>query len=706
MMEARKIVLLRIYLMFFIMVVFGLIILSKVFTLQLVERNYWISKEKEINLKYKPIEAMRGNIYSSDSSLLSTSVPVFDLYMDVISDPITDEIFQAKVDSLGRSLSRELGNKTPQEWSRVLRRARTKKNRYLPIAKRIDYPSLKRIRTFPIFRMGKYRGGLIVEEHDRREAPFKSLAQRTIGYARPGLKPIGIEGAYHELLSGKTGKRLMQRISGDVWRPVNYENEIDPVPGCDVYSSIHGDIQDVAHHALEKQLIAQNADHGCVALMEVKTGKIRAAVNLTRTDTGVYRERINYLIWEANEPGSTFKLPSLMAPIEDGMASPEDLVDTEGGTKRYYNYTMKDSHEGGFGTISLQEVFEKSSNVGTSKVVVKHYSKQPQKFIDRLYAFGVNEPLNLDIPGESKPWVKDTKSKYWSGLSLPLMSIGYEEKITPLQTLTFYNAVANNGKMVKPQFVEEVKRGKRVVKPFEVQVIRERICSEKTIRIAKAMLEGVVQNGTATYLRNAPYQIAAKTGTAQIAQGKDGYKLKNKITYQASLCGYFPAKDPLYSIVVVVVGPGKRLYYGNDIAGPVFREIADKVYSMSSSFHKPLERDTLPVISFLPELVKGRSSEVSFICKQLNLQGIAVRDEKSYASFRVQDNRFTMLPFDIKPGVMPDLKGMTLKDAIPLLEERNIRVRATGRGRVVRQSLQPGTSIENGTEVLLELSPS
>jgi cell division protein FtsI (penicillin-binding protein 3) len=366
---------------------------------------------------------------------------------------------------------------------------------------------------------------------------------------------------------------------------------------------------------------------------------------------------------------------------------------------------MKDSHEGGYGKISLKEVFEKSSNVGTSKIIVKHYGKNPEKFIERLDAFGLRDPLGIELPGEANPYIKDTKSKSWSGLSLPLMSIGYEEKLAPIHTLTFYNAVANNGKMVRPRFVKEIRRRGEVIDLKEPEVLREKICSSETLRMAREMLEAVVSKGTATSLRTAPYSIAAKTGTAQIAQDNKGYKVGNKISYQASLCGYFPADNPLYSIIVIVYGPSNRLFYGNDVAGPVFREIADKVYSMSTSFHKPIQKDTASFISHVPLVSVGNSDDISLISRQLNIRRMneLVTDAPLVFVDAGQD-LWKVSSKSMKSGVVPDVQGLGLKDALSILENNHLVVKVKGKGKVKRQSLPAGKPFVKGSEIVLELS--
>ncbi len=703
--DIKKDFLWRIYLMYFFIVLFALSVVLKVCTIQFAEGDYWREKEQQLTMKYVNIEASRGNIFSSDGCLLATSVPIFELRMDVISEPVSNKIFYEKLDSLSLRLDQTFSHRSKNEWRASLKNARNSKERYFLIARKVNYSTLKEVRTFPIFKMGKYKGGLIVLQQSRRELPFKNLAQRTIGYDRKSNKPLGIEGAFNKDLQGVSGKRLMQKIAGGVYKPINQDNEIEPQDGNDVITTLDANIQDVAHHALEKQLRAQNAHHGCAILMEVKTGAIKAMVNLSRVDSGSYAETFNYAIGEGTEPGSTFKLASIMAAIEDGYTDLDEIVDTEGGRKTYAGgYVMKDSHDGGYGKITVKQVFEKSSNVGTSNIIMKYYKKQPQKFIDRLYSFGIHKPLGIALPGEATPYIKDTKSKLWSGLSLPLMSIGYEEKLTPLQTLNFYNTVANNGKMMRPQFVREIRAKGQLIKSFPPEVINPAICSQSTIDKAREMMEGVVKNGTATFLRTAPYQIAAKTGTAQIALGNKGYTQDGKKTYMASLCGYFPAKDPLYSIIIVVSAPSKAAYYGNEVAGPVFREIADKVYSNSKEIHKPLQVDTARAIVHVPFVKSGKKSDVQVIAKVLSLKTAIADENANYVWAQINKETFQLKGLATKESEVPQLVGMGLRDALTILENQKITVKVIGRGVIKKQSLAAGTRVMKGAKITIELS--
>jgi len=473
--------------------------------------------------------------------------------------------------------------------------------------------------------------------------------------------------------------------------------------GGDVVTTIDVNIQDVAEHALRTQLIKHNANHGCAVLMEVETGEVKAIANLTRKEEGVYLETYNYAIGESTEPGSTFKLASVISMLDDGLASPLDSVDTEDGTTKFFDRTMKDSHHGGNGKVTLKHGFELSSNVAISKLVYQHYSKDPQKFIDRLYAMNLQEPLGLEIPGETPPNIKNTKDKEWSRVSLPWMSIGYELRITPLQMLTFYNAVANNGKMVKPIFIKEIRKRGHVEKKIETTVINPQICSMATVEIVKTFMEGVVEYGTATNLRNSNYKIAGKTGTAQMAK-EGGYKGDSKVIYQASFVGYFPADKPRYSCIVVVNEPSDNGYYGNIVAGPVFTEIANKVYYTRLDMHKELTHDSLLAQDWIPESKLSFNKEIK---KALDIIKIPNQEKEQTGDWVLpvqQPNILTLSEQKEIKGLIPNVVGMGAKDAIFMLENQGLLVKITGCGTVKKQSIQAGTMINKGTQIVIELS--
>lgn len=688
----------NVYIVYFIVVLVGLSIIGKAVYIQMFEGEMWREKGKVMNLKVEKIEANRGNIMASDGSLLAASVPLFNLRIDAGNTHYNDEFFYENVDSLAYKLADLFRDKTRDQYEQMLRKGRKTNNRYLLLKRDITYAQLKKVRKFPIFRLGKYKGGIIAEPKSKRVLPYQRLAFRTIGWDKEGQNnDIGLEGAYSDILEGESGSRLMQRIGSGAWRPTNEENEIEPQNGKDIITSIDVNIQDVAEDALMRQLIANEADHGCAVLMEVSTGFIVAIANLGKNKEGIYEEKFNYAIGESSEPGSTFKLASLLAALDDGLLSLSDTVNTEDGTTRFANRTMRDSHKGGYGRISVARAFELSSNVGISKVVHKAYRDNPQKMIDKFYDMRLNQPLGLDIPGEGKPQIKDTHHKYWSKVSLPWMSIGYEIALTPLQTLTFYNAVANNGTMVKPQFIKEIRAAGLVTQKFEPVILKDKIVkNQSTIDQARKLLEGVVQKGTATNLKNSVFKIAGKTGTAQIAQNNKGY---NKSNYKASFVGYFPADNPKYSCIVVINNPTKGVYYGGSIAGPVFKEIADKVYA-TRMMPDTIATDSLPQYEITE--AAGSYYDLAYLLKYSKLK-FEQSDMTDYIKIQTEDSSTVVKPLICNGKTMPELIGMGARDAVYILETAGIRVKVIGKGKVKKQSVPPGMAVKKGTLCVIEL---
>jgi len=683
---------------------FALVILGQTFNVQYVQGAEWREKAENLTTGYKNIEAVRGNLYASDESLLATSVPIYEVRFDANTEALTTDIFNQGVDSLALQLSQLFKDKSKNEYKAELISARKKGARYHLIRRNVKYTELKQMKEFSIFKRGKFKGGFIYTQQNKRVKPFNILAARTIGYEREGVKPVGLEGAYTKDLGGVNGKRLMQKIAGGIWMPISDDNEIEPQDGSDVYSTIDINIQDVAESALLKQLEEQEADHGCVALMEVSTGEIKAIANLSRNKNGSYYESYNYIIGESTEPGSVFKLPALMAAFEDGFLSLEDEVNTEDGTTKFYDKTMRDSHKGGYGVVSVKRAFEVSSNVGISKLLNDNYADKPQQFVDRLYKMNLNKKLEIEIAGEGSPLIKSTDDESWSGISLPWMSIGYEVHLTPLQILTFYNAVANNGKMVKPKFVRYIKQRGKIIKEFETEVISNSICSKKTIKMAQEMLLGVVEDGTARNLKNEVYKIAGKTGTAQIANDKYGYKYESKISHQASFVGYFPADNPKYTCIVVVNAPSRNVYYGNLVAGPIFKEVADKVYANSISIHDELKNRDHQANSKIPYAKDGNYNDLAKVYKELGVKTKTSKKVNDWVRVSTGQDRVDVYHKKVAPIYVPDVIGLSIKDAVFLLENQGMVVKFVGTGTVKEQSIKPGERIVKGSKIVLELS--
>jgi cell division protein FtsI (penicillin-binding protein 3) len=705
-MSLKKDILWRAGIVYLGVLFFGLWIAGKIVYLQTVEKAVWKEKARNSTLKNVIIPSNRGNIMADDGRLLATSIPLYEVRMDLKTGALTDKVFYSKVDSLAFCLANLFGDKPPEKYKQELVSARKKGKRYHLIKRQVDYMQLKKLKSFPIFRRGRYKGGLICIRENKRIRPHNELAARTIGYTTKDNRGniVGIEGAYDQQLSGIEGIMLKQKISDNVWIPVSNRNEIEPKDGMDVITTININFQDFAEKALLKQLIKQDAHHGTVVLMEVSTGEIKAIVNLGKDKSGRYRELLNYAVGESSEPGSTFKLPALMAALEDGYINLNDTIDTGNGIFRYYDKTIRDDsyRQGGYGKLTLQRAFELSSNVGLSKVITEAYENRPHHFVDRLYSMNLNDKLGIDIRGEGQPLIKYPGDRLWSGISLAMMSHGYEVRLTPLQTLTFYNAVANNGRMVKPKFVREIQYHGKTISTFDTEVINPSICSKSTLKKAKKLLEGVVENGTARNLKNPYFKIAGKTGTNQIYNKKYGYKSDSIVSYQASFVGYFPANNPRYSCIVVVNSPSKNVYYGHQVAGPVFLEIAERIYA--SGLKDENTDSDKSINAELPYSKNGNRDELKTVFSNL---GIKVDDKNIAGSWVVTTRREDHIEFSnrrIIDNLVPNVIAMGAKDAVYLLENAGLKVVIKGRGSVRSQSIPPGTQIRKGQEIILAMS--
>ncbi len=707
----KKDILSRAYLVYIFMCIFAGAILYKICVIQFVEGDAWKAKADAFTIKVEETEAVRGNIFDVNGNLLATSLPYYEVAVDINAPGIDKKIFKENRDSLAFALSDLFGDKTKKEYLKILNDARESGDRYVIIHRNVSYKDLQALKTFPIFKRGR-KGGLVTLQTNKRERPFQMLAARTIGLSRAdnGIKPVGLEGAFDTVLKGESGRRLKQKIAGDVWRPINDDSEVESKDGSDLFTTIDINIQDVAEHALLKTLIKNNASYGCVVLMEVKTGEVKAIANLTRggQDSTAYYENLNYAIGYATEPGSTFKLASLLAVIDDYNVSLEEKVFVGNGEAIYFDRKMHDAHAPKSPTITVQEVFETSSNVGVSKVITKYYSKNPQQYVDKLKSFHLHEKLGLPIPGEGIPHIKEPKDKDWYKTTLPWMSYGYETLITPLQTLSLYNAVANNGRMVKPIFVREIQRNGAVVKKFGTEVISEQIVKKETIVKAKKMLEGMVQNSPAVALKNLGFKVGGKTGTAQIAKKGGGYGNESNRLYQASFVGYFPAENPLYTCIVIINSPSNGVYYAAAVAAPVFREIAEKVYSGSLDFIEPINQNPA-LLTKSPETIKTQSKELAKVCTSFGIPNRNNVAGNKYASKSAGDSTKVNLVENnleslLKKGVVPNLQGLSAKDALYLLENNGFSVRLVGVGIVKKQSIEAGKKFNKGDKISLILS--
>ena len=701
-MAARDEIVWRGALVYLIIGLLAVAIFVRILILQYVQRGKWADMSEKYVFKTAEMPANRGDILTSDDRLLASSVPYYTIYMDTRSSGMSSATWSDGINGLSAGLAQLLGERSASGWKSIITEARKKGDRYFLIQRKVDYEKLKKLKQLPIFSEGQYRGGMVSQAENKRIMPGGELAARTIGYLNLGSEgnEVGVEGAFDKDLAGKNGVAVKQRLTGGDWITVEGPNSVESRDGNDVVTTLDLDLQDVASTALLNQLRKNHADHGCAVLMEVSTGNIKAIANLGLEDDGDYHESYNYAIGESTEPGSTFKLPSLMAAIEDGVIDTGDIVDTGNGIVKYYDHIIRDTKE--HGVITVKQVFEESSNVGTSKLIYEHYKNNPKDFVNRLYAMRLNKPLGIQLKGEGEPLIRYPGDKLWSGLTLPMMSHGYEVQLTPLQILAFYNAVANDGKMMRPLFVSAIMRNGSVIKSYDPEVIINSIASRSTIRKAKKMMEGVVENGTATNLKNPNYKIAGKTGTAQIAKEKYGYRSGDRVSYSASFVGYFPAENPLYSCIVVVNSPSNGVYFGNVVAGTVFKEISDKVYATRFfRIYKPETKDNIKPSA--PDAGNGYRADINEVLKNLDIKYRRTADDE-WVVTRESGDTVSLSGLKMQPGLVPDVRGMSLRDAVYLLENNGLRVKISGKGKVLRQSPEHGARYNEETIVSLEMN--
>lgn len=703
-MTVKNNILIKIAGIYIILLLVGIGIVIKIFFIQVVDGHELREKAKKITYRDILVEANRGDILASDGRVLATSVPYFDLRMDLLAAGLTDSVFRANIDSLSICLSRFFGDRSWYSYRSELTNARkyAKNRRYYPIAPRkVNYIELQEISKFPLLRLGENKGGFIAEQVNKRMLPHNSMAARTLGMVNLDGGVVGLEKALDDVLKGRNGLRVHARIPGNTWVEVNSMNKVEPEDGVDILTTLDVQLQDVAEAALRKHLEGHGASHGCAIVMEVATGDIKAIANLRRNEDGTYDEVYNYAVGESTEPGSTMKTATLIALLEEGNIDLNDTVNTGKGKLQLYDHVISDSKEDGHGKITVKEVFEVSSNIGVIKLVQKVFKGKEKDFVKKLYDLNLNQPTGIIIPGEVKPQIRFPGDRGWSGLSMPMMSIGYEVRLTPLQILTFYNAIANNGRMVKPRIVKAFLRHGQVVESFPPQVIQSSICSRSTLKKVHEVLEGVVEEGTATNLKNPRYKIAGKTGTAQIARGSKGYKSGGRVSYQASFVGYFPAEDPKYSCIVVVNSPSNSVYYGNVVAGPIFKEISDKVYATSPEWFREIESDEL---KDLPQAKTGLAANLEYVLDELDIPIENNSDKHDWVTAQRDSTKIKTLPVALSKKKVPNVVGMGLRDAIYHLERLGLRVVAKGRGAVRSQSIQPGEPVIKGSTVYLEMS--
>ncbi len=692
-MNIKNELLLRLYIVLlgFIIIAGGL--LYQAVKISLIEGETWREKGNSLYRKYMPVEAERGSILSSDGRPLAVSQPFFDIAIDPSTSNTRD--FERNVDSLAYYISKYLRPEiTPERMASMLRAKRKKGQKYLIIKRKATFSDRELAKSFPLFRLGRIKGGMIVERNSNvRLRPYKHLAARTIGIAREE-NPVGLEASFNKILAGYEGKQLKQRIGSNEWIPVHNILDVAPKRGNDLFTTIDIQIQDQVESALLKSLKHHEAAFGAAIVMEVKTGAIKAIANLNRGDDG-YWEVYNYAVGRLMEPGSTFKLASVTALLEDKAASPDTWVKMHKGKARFYGEWMHDSSPHGLESAPLSKAFALSSNIGIAYIVDKYYNNRENadRFINKLKKFGLTEKTNIELPGEPDPFIKNAYdySKNWSKTSLPWMAHGYELTLTPLQLLSFYNTIANNGQRMKPYLVNEIRSGENVVKKFGPQILDAQIASLQTIKAVQKMLVGVVENGTAAHLKSPLLRFAAKTGTAKV----DYYNPENEDKYLSSIVGYFPAEVPKYSCIVLIGKPSKNDYYGGKVAGPVFKEIAENMV-VKLAVEEPLNKGPLPQISQLsiPNLNIGFREDYEKLLGELSIVAQPL-PEFDWVKLVTNPRDISFKARIVKKNEVPNVIGMGARDAIYLMERAGIRVEIKGAGKVIKQSILPGKPVRN-----------
>ena len=700
-MEVKRDILWRVYLCFIGITALCLVVLGKAFYIQRVQGGYWRSLSDSLHQKFIELDAERGTVYSEDSSMLSTSIPNFNIYIDFGADGLREKNgkrFIENLDSLSLCLAGLFGDQSSLAYKKDLQRGYRTMDRYYLLHSNLSFDEYKKLRSFPLVRQGRNKSGFIAEVNNKRLNPFGLLANRTIGLARANAQNVGLERTYDTLLKGTVGKRLVRYIAGGTYIPVE-GYEIESENGKDIVTTLDVNIQDIAENALLKGMMDNEAEHGTCIVMEVATGKVKAIANLGRQSDGSYWEDLNYAI-RATEPGSTFKLATMLTLLEDHKIRLSDNIDLEGGVWKVARRTVYDSEPHENKTFTVKQAFEISSNVGMAKLAWANYAGNPNAFVDHLKKLKFNQLTGIDLVGETTPIVKNPKSRTWSATTLPWMAFGYEVLVSPLQTLTLYNAVANNGRMMKPYLVSAIQEAGITVRENAPETMIEKICSDATLAQLKECLNGVVTEGTGKDLfKGSFYKVAGKTGTALVANGNRGYA---DHIYQSSFAGYFPADHPNYSCIVVIKNkPFAKKYYGAAVAGPVFKELADKLMSSESG---PMEATIQPITRDSAQFFyAGSTHDMQQVIHTLGVGFTDSAGKNEWSRLYASNYQPVLNKEVVTRQTMPDVKGMGLKDALYLLESMDLKVAAKGRGKVRMQSIQPGSALRKNEPVMIQL---
>jgi cell division protein FtsI (penicillin-binding protein 3) len=682
-------------------------VLGRAFYIQHVQGKYWRALSDSLHQKYVDLSAERGTIYSEDGNMLSTSVPFFNIYIDFDADGLREKNgkrFKENLDSLSFCLSDLFKDQSATAYKKQLLQGYRMDERYYLLQRNLSFDQYRQLRSFPLVRQGRNKSGFIIDASSKRLNPFGLLANRTIGLSRDNAQNVGLERTYDSLLRGENGRRLVRYLNAGTYIPVE-GYEIDPENGKDIITTIDVNTQDIAENALLSMMVENECEHGTCIVMETATGKIKAMANLGRQPDGTYWEDLNYAI-RASEPGSTFKLATLLSLLEDHEVRLTDHLNIEGGSWKIGTRTVHDAEKQEVSDVTVEQAFEHSSNVGMAKLVMAHYAQQPQQFVDHLKKLKLNQVTGIDLAGETTPIIKSPKSRTWSASTLPWMAFGYEVLISPLQTLTLYNAVANNGKMMKPYLVNTVQSAGGTDRQNQPVVLLDKICSDETLAELKTCLEGVCIRGTGkTAFKNTFYPVAGKTGTALVANGNRGYA---DHIYQSSFAGYFPANHPRYTCIVVIRNkPFAKKYLGAAVAGPVFREVADKLMSMEA-----VSPDSNWITTYTSQMkgdsaayyYAGKASEIKKVLQTLQVYYTDSSRDKKWAGMYRENSRPVVKAKNQEPRQVPDVMGMGLKDALYLLESGNIKVATRGTGKVRQQSIPPGTIVSKNQKLILDLN--
>ncbi len=702
----KKNIMTRYFFVVLIMGLAGIAIICKAAIIMFAERQYWQDVADRFVKENTILFPSRGNILSADGKLMASSLPEYRIYMDFkAGGQKKDTMLMNHLNEICEGLHKIFPDKSAAHFKQHLLNGRRKGSRnYLIYPRRISYIQYKEAKALPVFKLNKFRGGFHEQEFNLRKKPFGSLAARTLGDLYPdtalGAKN-GLELAFDSILRGSVGIAHRQKVMNKYLSI----QDVAPVNGCDIVTTLDVDMQDICEKALLDKMKEINATVGVAAVMEVETGEIKALVNMQKAGDGHYYEMRNSAISDMMEPGSTFKTASIMVALEDGYITPETEVETGNGVMNMYGSKMRDHnwHRGGYGTIDVTRILEVSSNIGVSYLIDKYYKNNPQKYVDGLKRMSIHEPLNLQIPGEGKPNIRGPKERYFAKTTLPWMSIGYETQIPPLNILTFYNAIANDGIMVRPKLVKSIVKDGSVVEEYPTEVINPKICSDKTLEQIRDILQKVVSQGLAKPAGSKQFPVAGKTGTAQISQGAAGYKT-GRTNYLVSFCGYFPADKPQYSCIVSIQKPGLPAS-GGLMAGSVFGKIAERVYA--KSLHYNMEHAIDSTTNVIPNVKAGEMKAALYVLDELDIpvenDFTSSREAEKWGYSEATIGSILLQERNEKNGEVPDVVGMGAKDAVYLLEKKGLRVKVNGVGRVKRQSIPAGNKLIKGHSIVLTM---